>query len=317
MSASTPAFSVVISCYNYREFVCEAVDSALAQTLSPCEVVVVDDGSTDGSTELLRERYAADPRVTLVCQRNRGQLAAFKTGLAASHGDILAFLDADDRWRPDYLQQLAVLYDKRRDVDFVFSDLDLFGDDQRKMRFADRELDLGITAIMTLHTQFWYGAPTSAVSLRRTVAAWSLDLPDYLEPLWRISADNCLVYGASIWGARKYYLPTSAVEYRVHGNNGWWARKDPTREFLSWMRNQQLVRYYADRLHMRDTCIELLKHEYKTKPEPTWEETQRYAKLSLHRNGTRLQNYNRALSILGRGRKHRRGGPVELPSMLT
>ena len=313
MSASAPAISVVIPCYNYREYVCEAIDSALAQTLQPCEVIVVDDGSTDGSDAVLRERYQNDPRVTLICKSNGGQLSAFKAGLAASRGGILAFLDADDRWKPDYLEQLAVLYSARRDVDFIFSDLALFDEDQRVIRYADRETDLGYTAIMTLYTQFWYGAPTSALSMRRTVAEFCLDMPAAMDPLWRICADNCLVFGASLWGARKYYLPTGAVEYRIHGGNGWWAKKDLAGDYLTWMRNIQLTRFYAERLHMRDTCIELLKHEYMTKPEPTWEETVRYARLSKFRKGSRLKNYNRALSILGRGRKHRDHCPVELP----
>ena len=76
-------FSVIVTCYNYRDFVEEAVDSALAQTRAAAQVIVVDDGSTDGSSELLRARYGDDPRVTLLFGENGGQLAAFQRGAVA------------------------------------------------------------------------------------------------------------------------------------------------------------------------------------------------------------------------------------------
>ena len=90
-------FAVVVTNYNYLNFVAEAVDSALAQTRAPKQIVIVDDGSTDGSPEFLRERYGHDPRVTLVCGENGGQLVAFQRGLAVVDADIACFLDADDR----------------------------------------------------------------------------------------------------------------------------------------------------------------------------------------------------------------------------
>ena len=170
-------FSVIVTCYNYRDFVEEAVDSALAQTRAAAQVIVVDDGSTDGSSELLRARYGDDPRVTLLFGENGGQLAAFQRGAAVASGDVLCFLDADDRWLPTHLEQIGALYDERRDVDFVFTDVQLFGDDQRLLAYADRALDLGYTVIGTCALAHWYGAPTSALSLRRHMALRCLDLP--------------------------------------------------------------------------------------------------------------------------------------------
>ena len=77
--------AVVITSYNYRDYVIEAVDSVLAQTRVAEAVVVVDDGSSDGSGELLRERYAAEPRVSLLFGPNAGQLsAATRTSMHAT-----------------------------------------------------------------------------------------------------------------------------------------------------------------------------------------------------------------------------------------
>ena len=135
-------FAVVVTNYNYRAFVEEAVDSALAQTRPAAQVIVVDDGSTDGSPELLRARYAGDPRVTLLIGENGGQLAAFQRGAAAVDTDVVCFLDADDRWAPDYLEKIGRLYDERRDVDCVFTDVQLFGEETRRLTYADRAFDL-------------------------------------------------------------------------------------------------------------------------------------------------------------------------------
>jgi glycosyltransferase involved in cell wall biosynthesis len=88
--------SVVIPCFNHARFLPRAIDSALAQNWPECEVVVVDDGSTDTSAAVAAG-YSA---VTLVRQENRGLSAARNAGLAASHGDIVIFLDADDRLAP-------------------------------------------------------------------------------------------------------------------------------------------------------------------------------------------------------------------------
>ena len=82
------SFAVIVTSYNYRAFVAEAVDSALAQTRAPQQVVIVDDGSTDGSPDFLRERYGHDPRVTLLCGENGGQLVAFQRGVAAADAEV-------------------------------------------------------------------------------------------------------------------------------------------------------------------------------------------------------------------------------------
>lgn len=301
-SASGPEtatrFSVIVTCYNYRAFVEEAIESALAQTRAPAQVIAVDDGSTDGSTELLRARYGEDSRVTLLCGENGGQLAAFQRGVAAADGDVLCFLDADDRWAPDYLQKIGALYDARRDVGFVFSDIVLFGDETRTMGYADGPLDLGYTAISTWVLTHWYGAPTSALSLRRDFAERCLRLPDDYVRTWRLSADNCLVYGASVLGARKYYLPTGSVGYRIHGNNGWWSKRSQTASYLNRLHSRALIGHYARMAGIDDSCIELAKMEFKTKPSPGWSETKRYASIVLRSRAPWWKRFERALSVL-------------------
>ena len=311
MATATTSFTVVVTCYNYRDFVVEAVDSALAQTRAPAQVIVVDDGSTDGSTQLLSERYGNDARVELVFRKNGGQLAAFQTGVSHANTDAVAFLDADDRWSPDYLEKIGELLDRRRDVDFVFTDLRHFGNEERHVGYADREMDFGYTVVSVFMLAHWYGAPTSALVMRTQWARRTLDLPpDQLET-WRICADMCLVHGASILGARKYFLPTGSVHYRIHGNNGWFGQTDAKAQFLNRYRARTLVRSYAARIGLTDWCLEDVKYEFRTKTNPSWREVKRYAKLSMLRPGGYFKNLERALSILHKGWRGRKNAPVE------
>ena len=120
-------FSVVVTSYNYRAFVREAVDGALAQSMAPFEVIVVDDGSTDGSPEYLRQTYGASPTVKVIATENRGQLAAFRTGVESAQGGVIAFLDADDYWEAGHLENLAAGYAAQSTVDFVFTNLRYVG----------------------------------------------------------------------------------------------------------------------------------------------------------------------------------------------
>jgi glycosyltransferase involved in cell wall biosynthesis len=101
-----PRFSIVIPCFNARDFVSDAVDSCLVQTESDLEVILIDDGSTDGSAETLA-KCSRDSRVRIVRQANRGLGAARNAGLALASGEWVNFLDADDLFEPNKLEQQA------------------------------------------------------------------------------------------------------------------------------------------------------------------------------------------------------------------
>jgi glycosyltransferase involved in cell wall biosynthesis len=308
-------FSVIVTNYNYGAFVGEAIDGVLAQTRPAHQLIVVDDGSTDGSPARLAERYGHDPRVTLLLGENGGQLAAFQRGLAVADGDVVCFLDADDCWRPEHLARLGELLDARRDIDFVFTDVELFDQQVARMRYADRALDLGYTAVSTYMLTHWYGAPTSAIALRIGWARRTLDLPGSLSSAWRLSADNCLVFGTSILGGRKYYLPTGTVRYRIHGANGWWSNRTPANEYLNRFRSRSLIEHYARTVGLDARCVELAKHEFKTKPVPTMREARRYAGLVRLRQGSWLRRMEQSFSILWSAWRRRGTLPVEFKGL--
>jgi GT2 family glycosyltransferase len=122
-----PEVSVIIPAYNRARLIGRTIDCVLGQTYPRCHVIVVDDGSTDGTESLVTARYAGNARVRLVRQENRGVSAARNAGLDAATGDDIAFLDSDDLWRPWKLAvQVAVLERLRGEgVGMLWTDMDL------------------------------------------------------------------------------------------------------------------------------------------------------------------------------------------------
>lgn len=102
-----PLVSVVIPNYNYGRFLAQAIDSALAQTYPNVEIIVVDDGSTDDSAEILK---SYSDKIRRIKQTNRGVSSARNNGTAASKGELVAFLDADDVWLPEKLEKQVGIF---------------------------------------------------------------------------------------------------------------------------------------------------------------------------------------------------------------
>jgi CDP-glycerol glycerophosphotransferase len=98
--------SVIVPIYNVEDYIAECLDSVAAQTLDDLEVVMVDDGSTDGSARIARAFAAGDRRFRLLSQPNRGLSSARNTGIEAATGDFLAFLDSDDLLPPNAYELL-------------------------------------------------------------------------------------------------------------------------------------------------------------------------------------------------------------------
>jgi glycosyltransferase involved in cell wall biosynthesis len=114
-----PLVSVVIPAYNAGRYVDASVGSALGQSFTDLEVIVVDDGSTDDTAERLK-RWS-DPRLRVIGQANRGLAAALNHAICAARGSYLAFLDADDVWLPAKLARHVEFHEKHPEIDATFS----------------------------------------------------------------------------------------------------------------------------------------------------------------------------------------------------
>ena len=270
----------VISSYNYAQFICEAVDSALAQTVAFDEIIVVDDGSTDGTVELLKGRYAHHPSIQIVSKENQGQLSCFNEGFLRSSGEIVFFLDADDIYEPDHLEQMLEVYRREPGFDFVFCGRRDFGLRERGLQSA-RDQDFGYSVILTALLHDWIGGPTSCLSMRRATLEKILPLP-FLDS-WRTRADDCLVFGASLAGARKFYLARALVRYRVHERNHHCGR---SHDKFAVYRRRLAINTLFEHLERKlcfnfERLAEFHHREFCTIAKPTMRQFRQYLRISL------------------------------------
>lgn len=129
---------MLIPCYNAAAYIEAAIASARAQTQPPDEIIVIDDGSTDSSATVIAE---SRPPVTLLRQENGGVGAALNLGLARATGTLIAFLDADDLWKPEKLAWQRAALSAEPALDGVFGHMEMFeeGDGRGEQRFNPAE----------------------------------------------------------------------------------------------------------------------------------------------------------------------------------
>ncbi len=113
--------STVIPTYNRRELLPRAVDSALAQTYASQEIIIIDDGSTDGTPEMLQQKYG--DRVRCITQANGGVSRARNNGMQHARGEFIALLDSDDVWAPEKLQKQVAFLQQRPEFGMVLCDV--------------------------------------------------------------------------------------------------------------------------------------------------------------------------------------------------
>jgi glycosyltransferase involved in cell wall biosynthesis len=162
--------SVVIPAYNVRRYLPRAIQSVLNQTLPPLEVVVVDDGSSDGTGEVAR-RFGGIVRC--VRQENAGAGAARNHGVREARGEFVAFLDADDEWCPHHLDEAARVLTAHPELDWLcapYEERDASGKPRRRRKYAGPQLKHGvyIAEFFKAHVEYWF-AWTSTMVVRRQV----------------------------------------------------------------------------------------------------------------------------------------------------
>src|SRR5262245_11501143 len=219
---ASPLVSVIIDNYNYGRFLVDAIDSALAQSHRDTEVIVVDDGATDDSREIIAS-YAR--RVRPVFKANGGQASAFNAGFAVSRGDVILFLDADDMLCPTAVETVLPLFRQPR-VSKVHWPLWLVDEGGRRIGgtrpgqtllegdLRDRVLQCGPSSCPS--------APTSGNAWPRWFLEEVLPAPEDVS-YYRVCADEYLFTLAPVFGPIKA-IHEPQGSYRLHGNNVYSAR---------------------------------------------------------------------------------------------
>ena len=208
--------SVLIDTYNHQRLIATAIKSVLEQDFpaEQREIIVVDDGSTDGTAEIVRS-FA--PQVRLITKTNGGQGSAFNAGIPECRGDVIVFLDGDDWWAPGKLLRMAEVFSADPPLGMAgHAFIESFENGERKTISPHDEVRLQVNTVSAATffrlSRCYFG--TSRLALRAEVARKILPVPEALV----FEADEYLFTMAATL-ARFALLPDALTHYRVHAGN--------------------------------------------------------------------------------------------------
>jgi glycosyltransferase involved in cell wall biosynthesis len=208
--------TVLITVYNGAPYLAEAIESVLAQSYTPVELIVVDDGSTDGSAEIAQSYGSA---LLLARQENAGPGAARNHAVGLASGHYYAFLDADDRFVPDKLQRQMEILDAQPDVDMVFGHI---------TEFVSPEIDESARKLLRepVHDAPW--RMTNLMLVRREaydrVGPYSDTLRVGIGVEWYARAVDS--------GLKEAVPPFLVLERRLHTSNNGILQRDARHQYL-------------------------------------------------------------------------------------
>ena len=209
---ANPLVSIIINNYNYGRFLGDAIRSAVKQSYRHVEVIVVDDGSTDDSREVI----ASFPEVRTVFKENGGQASAYNAGFAASRGEIILFLDSDDFLARDAVEEAVRLFKPGvAKVHFYLRIVTGLGAEPTDIVIPNTLLSDGNVRDQIQKTGSYTAPPASGNLFARFALVNILPMP---EASWKISSDTYPVYLAPLLGSVKSCEKVLG-SYRIHGNN--------------------------------------------------------------------------------------------------
>src|SRR5437870_4266232 len=213
--------SIIINNYNYAGFLQEAIESARGQTYSNTEVIVVDDGSTDSSREIIA---AYGDRVVPLFKENGGQTSAFNASFQMSRGDVIFFVDSDDALRPAAVEQAMTLFQDPGVVKVHWPLLELDAQSCQTGKVWCEDLPEGDwrDRVLSEGPDCAYHPPTTGNAFVRGFLEKVFPMPEVEKTfnLRHASADMILSGLAPLYG-RVGRLPEPQGYYRLHGENGY------------------------------------------------------------------------------------------------
>lgn len=198
--------SVIMPVYNGERFVADALQSVLTQTFSAYELIVIDDGSTDGSAALLHQTMQTNPQIRYIHQQNSGVTDARNRGIEASRGELIAFLDQDDRWTADALARQVAYHEQHPEVGYTLAQQICF-------------LESGCTPppwfqLQTLgqpHVGYLPGTLVVKRAIFEQIGLFDPTIPISSDADWFARANDAQI--------TSYTLPDILLERRIHNEN--------------------------------------------------------------------------------------------------
>jgi len=215
----------LINNFNYSQYLPACLDSALSQSTPFNKIIVVDDGSSDNSRELIESYQNKHQKIVSIFQENQGQMSTFNAAeqLIPQHSQVF-LLDADDVYPIDYLELMLKRFPQGL-ANFTFciprytkssevSLLDSANAGNQKTKIFPKS-----SAIVRTR-RCWIGSPTSCISMSGSLFKAIFPYPHASE--FRIRADDAIIFAASLQGSEKVYIPSLNIIYRVHEKNGFY-----------------------------------------------------------------------------------------------
>ena len=204
--------SVLIDNYNYAKFLPECIESVLNQTYQNFEIIIVDDGSKDNSKEIIEEYAKKDNRIKPIFKENGGQASAFNEGIKHCNGELICFLDSDDKFKPNKLEKILKIY--KKGYEYIINDYELIGN--TNYNYGPYYPYGGYNQFLVYYLTKFTGSTTSNVSISKKLA--NIIFPISHEEFFRVRADDVIVFASSLI-TQMYFIDEELSEYRIHGNN--------------------------------------------------------------------------------------------------
>lgn len=225
----SPLISIVTPTYNRANFLPEAIESVLSQDYENYELLIIDDGSTDNSKDVI-EKYMDSKKIRYLYQSNSGQSVARNRGIEEANGDFICFLDSDNRWLPGKLSASVEAFERNPEADIVYGDVVLINEQGHEFSRKNMKRYSGkITTHLLKDNCVSMNTTMSKTNSIRAVGGFSgqVKVADDYDLWLRLSAEYTYKY-----------IPKLMADYRVMTNQ---ISSDKKRRFSS---NEEIIRRF-------------------------------------------------------------------------